>query len=781
MPKNIILLSDGTGNSSAKLSKTNVWRTYQALDLSDSSQQVAYYDNGVGTSNFRPYALLGGALGLGLARNVRDLYTFLCKNWQPEDRIYCFGFSRGAFTVRVLCGMIATEGIAKYNGDNALLDWKVRAAFRSYRKKRNYQTALSFVARPVRDALLAMKDGGKTYDSLRDCHQNINIEFLGVWDTVAAYGLPIEELTNGWDKLIWPLSMPDRNLSAKVKRACHALSLDDERKTFHPVLWNELAKPTAHPEGAARQEADKSSINEERLTQVWFTGAHSNVGGGYSDDSLAYVPLCWMMEQAKAKGLQFEQKEVELICKRANAIGPANDPRRGFGSFYRYQPRRIDLLTDGSEEAHGVKVERAKIHHTVFDRMKAAGGDCSLIVLPPGFDVVGKNGKITKGDTYFPVQTQAHRAERQEAVWDEVWKRRVAYFSAIFVTFWLAFLPVLPKGSWLLPRRVDGVCEASSFCALTDLYRMVGRFVPAFLEPWINAFSSNPGRTLLGFLLLGALVWQGSQLATKIGDGIRPVWHAILEPKGLADLPSIPQPGWIRKLRMAKSYQAFFRLLRRQIFPYASGILMLLAIVYGGAAVLSRAVFTIADGSGAFCEATKDAQPVTDQGILAVAFDGTNACQALGLTVVEGQRYRVAMKSECLWFDKGTEADLGGLSAEAKWTPAHYAGVLFKRHIGSPYLKPVLRIGERGADEYPLDPVVAMPSERPDRHELVSDFTAQSTGELFLYVNDAVVFWPDFLFATYANNRARANVTVERLDGSEGLDAPESTLLPDCS
>ena len=109
--RNIILLSDGTGNSAAKLNKTNVWRLYQALELSDGSQ-IAFYDDGVGTSGFKPLKLLGGALGVGLARNVRDLYRLLCQHYLgPDkdyagDRIYIFGFSRGAFTARILADLI---------------------------------------------------------------------------------------------------------------------------------------------------------------------------------------------------------------------------------------------------------------------------------------------------------------------------------------------------------------------------------------------------------------------------------------------------------------------------------------------------------------------------------------------------------------------------------------------------------------------------------------------------------------------------------------------------
>src|SRR4051812_24697146 len=136
--KSIVLFSDGTGNSSAKLFKTNVWRMYEAIDFGIASPgttaQIGYYDNGVGTSNFRPLALLGGIFGIGLKSNVLRLYTFLCRNYQPGDRIYAFGFSRGAFTIRVLVGMVASQGILQPDSE-AALSYQVHDAYRAFRRE----------------------------------------------------------------------------------------------------------------------------------------------------------------------------------------------------------------------------------------------------------------------------------------------------------------------------------------------------------------------------------------------------------------------------------------------------------------------------------------------------------------------------------------------------------------------------------------------------------------------------------------------------------------------
>ena len=131
--KNIVLLSDGTGNSAGKVWRTNVWRVFEGLDLSDP-QQVACYDDGVGTSAFKPLAVLGGAFGWGLRRNVLTLYEFLCRNYQPGDRIYGFGFSRGAYTMRVVTGLALSQGIVKGDTDEEL-HRNARLAYSAYREK----------------------------------------------------------------------------------------------------------------------------------------------------------------------------------------------------------------------------------------------------------------------------------------------------------------------------------------------------------------------------------------------------------------------------------------------------------------------------------------------------------------------------------------------------------------------------------------------------------------------------------------------------------------------
>ena len=126
----------------------------------------------------------------------------------------------------------------------------------------------------------------------------LEIEFLGLWDTVDAYGLPVDELTRAIDGFVWPLTMRDLNLNPRVKRARHALALDDERNTFHPRLWNEEPQPGKPGTGVPGGNQKTTHIDDERISQVWFAGVHSNIGGGYPDDSLSHVSLEWMMSEA---------------------------------------------------------------------------------------------------------------------------------------------------------------------------------------------------------------------------------------------------------------------------------------------------------------------------------------------------------------------------------------------------------------------------------------------------------------------------------------------------
>ena len=188
MPKNIVLFSDGTGNSSRPSVSEPTFGGYTKLPGSPADQ-IAYYDDGVGTSPFKPFALLGGALGLGLKRNVKHLYAFLCRNYKTGDRIYAFGFSRGAFTIRILIGLVPTR------------DWwlpRPRAGFGDWSKRAGEPIASTPASHC--SAKFAKKFHAKAPSASAAANPQVKFNFVGLWDTVAAYGLPADELTRAWDQ-----------------------------------------------------------------------------------------------------------------------------------------------------------------------------------------------------------------------------------------------------------------------------------------------------------------------------------------------------------------------------------------------------------------------------------------------------------------------------------------------------------------------------------------------------------------------------------------------------
>ncbi|HYP07353.1 MAG TPA: DUF2235 domain-containing protein [Bryobacteraceae bacterium] len=371
MPKNIVLCSDGTGNAAEKNRGTNVFKLFEAVDFQtperDSPQplQVAFYDDGVGTENFKPLKIIGGAFGYGLERNVRQLYTELARVYEPGDRIYLFGFSRGAFTVRTLAGIIGQVGIVDRvsAGTDAELERFVKLAFAEHR--RCYQRWLS--------KKLGRKLDPKLADRFRDRYSvkhpvhapdgHVRIAFIGVWDTVDAVGFPIDEVSQLWNALIYPFRAPDTKLNPYVDSAAHAIAIDDERYTFHPVLWDERAERT------------------HRIQQVWFSGVHSNVGGGYPKQGMSLVSLVWMMDLAERSGLRFVPSARTLYFELKNVNDKLYDSRSGLASYYRYKPRDIEAVC----LAAGIQ---PKVHLSVIGRIALGVERYSPGNLPNHLEVV---------------------------------------------------------------------------------------------------------------------------------------------------------------------------------------------------------------------------------------------------------------------------------------------------------------------------------------------------------------------------------------------------------
>jgi Uncharacterized alpha/beta hydrolase domain (DUF2235) len=361
MPKNIILLSDGTGNSNIKDRGTNVFKLYEALDCNLSDyKQVAFYDDGVGTQEFKPLKILGGAFGWGLSRNVMGLYEELVQCYDPGDKIYFFGFSRGAFTVRTLAGFIAKIGIlnsSHYTNEESLH----KAVLLAYQKYRSTElSAMEVLLQKIIPTSRLDQKIGKLH-----FHNELpNLEFIGVWDTVDAVGLPFDELTDFWNKVIFRFKFTDQHLHKLVKKACHALSIDDKRRSFKPLLWH------------------IKNGDADRIEQVWFPGVHSNVGGGYPQQGLSLVALNWMITKAEKAGLKFIHNDVQFVKDKEYAFDKMYNPRSGLGIYYRYKLRDIAKFCQDNN------INTPKIHISAFKRITQGVSGYAPGNLPEKFEVV---------------------------------------------------------------------------------------------------------------------------------------------------------------------------------------------------------------------------------------------------------------------------------------------------------------------------------------------------------------------------------------------------------
>jgi uncharacterized protein (DUF2235 family) len=781
MAKNIVLLSDGTGNSSAKLFKTNVWRLHEALDLTDPARQVAAYDDGVGTSSFKPLAILGGVFGIGLKRNVLDLYRFCCRTYERGDRIFGFGFSRGAFTIRIVAGLIAQQGLVPYQGNEAQLARDAAAAYREFRKGFRITGGLVGPLRRMRDRLIDLWRRIRCIAPPRPRTQVDKIQFLGVWDTVDAYGGPIKEITLGIDYWIWPLSMPDRFMSSKVQRACHALALDDERDAFHPVLWDEHEVKGPHGRIPINQDwsppADPNlpDIDRQRLSQVWFTGMHSGVGGGYAQDGLSYVTLEWMMDRASVYGLLLKPAERARLKSLANQLDRLNDSRAGLGGYYRYKPRKLAELyaqspvrrTVGSDLRSMKEAVRAPasgaaspkpppptpmISASAMQRIEAGVEGYSPIVLPERYRVVTAEGEV-KEDVYESPAQATDRAHRQESCWNLVWWRRVVYFATVGASLFLAVMPLI-EGRW------PGLGAASPFEFLIPLVSGIGRFVPDFLSPWLDAFKAAPERLFFGGLAVVVLLATGKSLEGKIRDCMRPTWRERMS-QGQSDLTRIaPQPNdFLYTIRSSKWYRGAFYTLTHWLLPGLFGIVMLLVLVAAGVQLVGRTLFSAADVLGFVCSASQSPTPVEQAGAsLPINFDTKNLCQPTGLTVSRGRSYKVAVTVTQEWKDCKQTSD-GPMGFD--WEHADFwqrAFVPTRRLWASDYFRLVARVGSRGSQEWPLAFEMTGRSNGQGTYE--ATLTPTKDGELFLFVNDAVVALPWVTDVFYRNNHGAADVRI---------------------
>ena len=277
--KRLALFFDGTWNQPG--AHTNVWRLYLMLaDKGDDGiPQLAFYDEGVGTRWYD--SVSGGAFGAGLSENVRKGYRWLMEHYQPDDEIFIFGFSRGAFTARSLAGLIARCGLLTPDAPISFTQ-----IYDRYQKGDTVPAIYQLKYFHVQPTNLEEK-------ILRDSnyyHRDF-IKMVGVWDTVGSLGVPLGNI-KGISRNT--LTFHNTRLSTTTEHSYQALALDEYRHPYWAILWTYFVADEA-PRGA----------HVGHVEQRWFAGAHADVGGGYRSDLLPQRPLAWLQDKARNCGLGF--------------------------------------------------------------------------------------------------------------------------------------------------------------------------------------------------------------------------------------------------------------------------------------------------------------------------------------------------------------------------------------------------------------------------------------------------------------------------------------------
>ena len=314
MSKNIVIFSDGTGQEGGEGNNTNIYKIFNMLE-DRTHRQITYYDRGLGTGWRK---LSGNAVGAGISKNIKECYQFIFENFNSGDHVYLFGFSRGAATVRSLSGFIHEFGVLPKSRPE-LIDkaWKI---YKTDNEGKRREKAAVF---------------------LRQHHNMwLRIKFLGVFDTVAALGIPNKKISRLMDKIpFMQHKFHNLNLCESVENAYQALAIDDERKTFHPMIWNLGVK------------------EHQNMEQVWFSGVHTDIGGGYEEQHLSDISLQWMLQKAISNGIHiYANNKVRL---RMDVNGKMHDPFKGIkGIIWKRKIRSWNNEKNGAPTIHKTVLQR---------------------------------------------------------------------------------------------------------------------------------------------------------------------------------------------------------------------------------------------------------------------------------------------------------------------------------------------------------------------------------------------------------------------------------------
>lgn len=333
----LIVFCDGTWNTPDQMdgglpAPTNVVKLRNALASTDAggNEQRIYYHTGVGTDGTWWNRIAGGGLGEGLNKNIMSAYNWLARNYQAGAKIWLFGFSRGAYTARSLGGMISRCGLLD-PVSSKMSESEIWAAIEDLFA--NYKL-------PEKEAPPVVATKARQFHKVNagaPCKHSINIECIGVWDTVGALGVPEDmallSLIDGAEKY----RFHDTGLSDIVVNARHAMAMDEKRQSFLPTLWTNVA--------------DKATVK-----QIWFPGVHADVGGGYGLCGLSDGALQWMIDETQQLGLRFRDGARGQLAP--NPMAQLHDSVTGVFKNLKTRPRSIPLVNAASLEIHQSAIDR---------------------------------------------------------------------------------------------------------------------------------------------------------------------------------------------------------------------------------------------------------------------------------------------------------------------------------------------------------------------------------------------------------------------------------------
>jgi Uncharacterized alpha/beta hydrolase domain (DUF2235) len=564
------------------------------------------------------------------------------------------------------------------------------------------------------------------------------------------------------------------------------------------VLWDETGQPK------------KQFTKDERISQVWFTGVHANVGGGYPDDSLAQIPLYWIMQEAKVCGLRFKPANPAAVAEAKEAQdkdGRLYDSRSGFASYYRYGPRRVSRLCDQvflRTTGDAVRVAAPKIHDSVFRRISNNAHVYAPIGIPHDYELVVTAPKVNSADAEFRIDpllnaanagpsvyetvgdAQARVQAERDTIWPRVYWRALLYLLTLVATAILVVFPFVADGNDLTERE-------NTVNWLSYLIRTLAGFLPGWVSSWLKSYAAYPIIFVILASIVVVLMFLSSRAAASITDKMATLWTDALT--------HAKQAPAIAPTNTSSGIEAVLLALRYGWKDYLAPALSAIAIVYVGISFADRWLFTALDQAGLVCvptptEPDKALPDIPPEGML-FSFDIRTPCFTTGHRVGRLDRYLVwttpdlnelntnysgyksalqcSLPTEKTLFNRSVKTNARGYATffntrdpdlKLWWTELSirqmaWNAVLLpiKRHYGEPWFRPVARYGSIGAE---LDFLEPDPNSKVTKISEV--VVPRVPEELFFYYNDAVIALPwHWAQIFYHDNNGCATVFVKPL------------------